>query len=75
VTAALVETKSAAPASQALKNQQRTALLAGVIVSVGWFAAGSRASLAGSLSHESSSGAISLGLGWIAAGVITGLVL
>lgn len=56
-------------------HQQRTALLAGVIVSIGWFAAWLVGILIGSLSTESSSGAFGLALGWIAAGVITGFVL
>ena len=54
---------------------QRTALLAGVIVSSGWFAGWLAGIIIGSLWNESSSGAISLGIGWIAAGVITGVVL
>jgi len=64
-----------AAVGQTLTNQQRTALLAGVIVSIGWFAAWLVGILIGSLRTESSSGAFSLGLSWMAAGVITGLVL
>ena len=51
------------------------ALLAGVIVSIGWFAAWLVGILIGSLWTESDSGAFSLMLGWLTAGVITGLVL
>ena len=58
-----------------LANQQRTAILAGVIVSIGWFAAWLVAILIGSLWTASDSGAVSLMLGWLTAGVITGLVL
>jgi len=60
---------------QSVTNQQRTALLAGVIVSIGWFAPWLLGILIGSLLTASSSGAFSLALGWIAAGVITGFVL
>jgi hypothetical protein len=62
-------------ARQSLTNQQRTAILAGVIVSIGWFAGWLAGMVIGSLWNESSSGAISLSIGWIAAGVITGVVL
>ena len=58
-----------------LANQQRTTLLAGVIVSIGWFAAWLVGILVGSLWTASDSGAVSLMLGWLTAGVITGLVL
>jgi hypothetical protein len=56
-------------------HQQRAALLAGVIVSSGWFAAWLAGMLIGSLWTASDSGAVSLMLGWLTAGVITGLVL
>jgi len=46
-----------------------------VIVSIGWFAGWFAGIIIGSLWNESSSGAISLSIGWIAAGVITGFVL
>jgi uncharacterized caspase-like protein len=77
-TAVPLETKQPAAltsAGQMKTGRQRTAVLAGIIVSIGWFTGWLAGMIIGSLSTESSSGAISLGLGWMAAGVITGLVL
>jgi hypothetical protein len=61
--------------SATVGHQQRAALLAGAIVSIGWFAAWLAGILIGSLWTASDSGAASLMLGWLTAGVITGLVL
>lgn len=76
--AAPLETRrSTVPATvgQSLTNQQRAALLASVIISIGWFAAWLAGILIGSLWTDTSSGAISLALSWMSTGVITGLVL
>ena len=64
---------ASATVGQSATDRQRAALLAGVIVSIGWFAAW----LVG-IAHRQSvdasvPGAFSLMLGWMAAGVITGL--
>ncbi len=74
VTAVPVEaqgTTASITAEQALKNQQRTALLAGLIVSVGWFAG----HVAGPIIGGMIGLALGLAAGLAAAGLITGFVL
>jgi serine/threonine protein kinase/uncharacterized caspase-like protein len=67
--------QAAAAVKQTLHDRQRAALLAGVIVSIGWFAGWLAGIVIGSLSSEVWSGASGLLVGWIGSGVIAGLVL
>jgi hypothetical protein len=56
-------------------NQKRLALQVGLIISIGWFAGWAAGIFVGGLLNEAGTGAISLVLGWLSAGIVTGLAV